>query len=64
MRPVIGRVTVYSMQLPQPRFPRDNLSDTLAEMLRAMIVDGRLLAGARINEVHLSQQLGVGSASG
>jgi DNA-binding GntR family transcriptional regulator len=38
---------------------RDNISDTVAIELRNMIVDGRLLAGERINEVHLSQQLGV-----
>jgi DNA-binding GntR family transcriptional regulator len=38
---------------------RDNISDTVAIQLRNMIVDGRLPAGERINEVHLSQQLGV-----
>jgi DNA-binding GntR family transcriptional regulator len=36
---------------------RDNLSDSVVLKLRNMIVDGQLAAGARINEVHLSQQL-------
>ena len=39
--------------------PRDNLSDEVADTVRNMIVDGRLAAGERINEVHLSQRLGV-----
>jgi DNA-binding GntR family transcriptional regulator len=38
---------------------RANISETLAATLRAMIVDGRLAAGERINEVHLSAELGV-----
>lgn len=38
---------------------RDNLSDSAAAVLRNMIVDGRLPAGERINEVHLAQRLGV-----
>src|SRR5256885_11811966 len=38
---------------------RDNISHTVAIELRNMIVDGRLPAGERINEVHLSKQLGV-----
>jgi DNA-binding GntR family transcriptional regulator len=38
---------------------RDNISDSVVILLRNMIVDGRLPAGERINEVHLSQQLGV-----
>jgi DNA-binding GntR family transcriptional regulator len=38
---------------------RDNLSDSLVTELRNMIVDGRLPAGERLNEVQLSQQLGV-----
>lgn len=38
---------------------RDNISDSVVIELRNMIVDGRLPAGERINEVHLSQQLGV-----
>lgn len=38
---------------------RANISETLAATLRAMIVDGRLVAGERINEVQLSEQLGV-----
>src|SRR5215217_1963523 len=38
---------------------RDNISDSVAAEVRNMIVDGRLPAGERVNEVHLSQQLGV-----
>jgi DNA-binding GntR family transcriptional regulator len=38
---------------------RANVSDTVADAVRTMIVDGRLAEGARINEVHLSQRLGV-----
>lgn len=38
---------------------RDNMSDAVAGEVRNRIVDGRLAAGARINEVHLSQELGV-----
>lgn len=38
---------------------RDNISDEVARTVRDMIVDGRLPAGERINEVHLSVQLGV-----
>ena len=38
---------------------RDNLSDAIVTRLRHLIVDGRLAAGERINEVQLSQQLGV-----
>lgn len=38
---------------------RGNISEAAAEAVRAMIVDGRLEAGERINEVRLSQRLGV-----
>ena len=38
---------------------RDNISDAVAGELREMIVDGRLPAGERINEVRLSEWLGV-----
>jgi len=38
---------------------RENTSDSVATALRHMIVDGELTPGERINEVHLSQQLGV-----
>jgi DNA-binding GntR family transcriptional regulator len=38
---------------------RDNISDSVAAEVRRRIVDGRLPAGDRINEVHLSQELGV-----
>src|ERR1051326_4332406 len=52
-------VTVYSMQNAAQLLERDNLSDALADELRHRIVDGRLPAGERINEVHLSAALGV-----
>jgi DNA-binding GntR family transcriptional regulator len=51
--------TVYSMQNTAIALVRDNISDSLAVELRNRIVDGRLPAGERINEVQLSQQLGV-----
>jgi DNA-binding GntR family transcriptional regulator len=38
---------------------RGNISEAAADALRAMIVDGRLAAGDRLNEVRLAQQLGV-----
>lgn len=38
---------------------RLNVSETVAAAVRAMIVDGRLGPGERINEVRLSQALGV-----
>src|SRR5579862_2230589 len=38
---------------------RLNISETVAAAVRAMIVDGRLAPGERINEVRLSQALGV-----
>jgi DNA-binding GntR family transcriptional regulator len=38
---------------------RDNISDSLVVELRNRVVDGRLPPGERINEVHLSQQVGV-----
>jgi DNA-binding GntR family transcriptional regulator len=38
---------------------RDTLSDAAALAVRNMIVEGRLPAGARINEVHLAQLLGI-----
>jgi DNA-binding GntR family transcriptional regulator len=47
------------MQKTEPVFSRDNLSDALVNELRNRIVDGRLPAGERINEVHLSTALGV-----
>lgn len=45
------------MQLNQAQ--RGNISEAAADAVRAMIVDGRLAAGERINEVHLSAKLGV-----
>jgi DNA-binding GntR family transcriptional regulator len=50
--------TVYSMQSPLA-IVRDNISDAVVAQVRNMIVDGRLPAGERVNEVHLAQQLGV-----
>lgn len=47
------------MQLNAPPHDRRNLSDALADAVRAMIVDGRLAAGGRVNEVHLAAQLKV-----
>jgi DNA-binding GntR family transcriptional regulator len=41
------------------KIDRGNLSDSILDAVRNMIVDSRLPAGERINEVHLSQQLGV-----
>lgn len=38
---------------------RDNISEAVAVEIRNRIVDGRLPEGERINEVQLSQQLGV-----
>jgi DNA-binding GntR family transcriptional regulator len=38
---------------------RLNVSETVAAAVRAMIVDGRLAPGERINEVRLSEALGV-----
>jgi DNA-binding GntR family transcriptional regulator len=38
---------------------RGNISEVAAEAVRAMIFDGRLAAGERVNEVHLAAQLGV-----
>jgi len=51
--------TVYSMQIEENRLGRANLNDAAEIALRAMIVDGRLAAGERLNEVHLSERLGV-----
>jgi DNA-binding GntR family transcriptional regulator len=47
------------MQIAALALVRANISDSVANELRNMIVDGRLPAGERINEVHLSEQLGV-----
>ena len=38
---------------------RSNLRDEAINVVRNMIVDGTLAAGERINEVNLSQRLGV-----
>jgi len=47
------------MQPAAATLSRNNLSTDVAALVRAMIVDGRLPPGERINEVHLSQRLGV-----
>ena len=47
------------MQMQPSGLGRANISDDVAAAVRAMIVDGRLAAGARINEVHLAAALGV-----
>lgn len=50
--------TVYSMHEIEP-LQRANVSESVAAAVRAMIVDGRLAEGERINEVRLSEALGV-----
>jgi DNA-binding GntR family transcriptional regulator len=47
------------MQSATETISRDTISDSAVAAVRTMIVDGRLAAGARINEVHLSQALGI-----
>jgi len=59
LRALLPLHTVYSMQSAQTQILRGNISDDVTDAVRNMIVDGRLPAGERINEVHLSQQLGV-----
>ena len=46
------------MQIAKP-IERSSTSDAVASALRAMVVDGVLPEGERINEVHLARQLGV-----
>ena len=50
--------TVYSMQTALP-LKRANISDSVADAVRSLIADGGLAEGERINEVQLSQSLGV-----
>jgi DNA-binding GntR family transcriptional regulator len=38
---------------------RPNISETAAQAVRAMIIDGRLAPGTRINEVQLAEELGL-----
>jgi DNA-binding GntR family transcriptional regulator len=38
---------------------RGNLAEEVANLVRDMILDGRLPAGERVNEVHLAAQIGV-----
>lgn len=41
------------------KLERENFNQQAADALRAMIIDGRLADGVRINEVHLSKELGI-----
>lgn len=41
------------------KFGRPNISEDLTNTIRQMIIDGAIEAGSRINEVHLSRELGV-----
>jgi DNA-binding GntR family transcriptional regulator len=50
--------SVYSMHTITP-LRRQNVSEAVTVAVRAMIVDGRLSPGERINEVRLSEALGV-----
>lgn len=50
--------TVYNMP-DEFSVRRENLSDAAEAVIRDMIVDGRLAAGERINEVHLALRLGL-----
>ena len=47
------------MQQPVARLKRANISEAVAAAVRAMIVDGRLAEGERVNEVRLAENLGV-----
>ena len=47
------------MQALAVALDRPNISEALVVTLREMIVDGRLPAGGRLNEVHLAASLGV-----
>lgn len=51
--------TVYSKPPSRDFVDRRNISETLTASLRELIVDGRLEAGSRINEVHLAAQFGL-----
>jgi DNA-binding GntR family transcriptional regulator len=42
-----------------PIVARKNISEELADRIRAMVVDGEIPAGSRINEVHLARDLGI-----
>src|SRR5215213_100248 len=47
------------MQSLKHIIPRLNTSETVATIVRHMIIDGQLPPGERINEVHLAEELGV-----
>ena len=59
MPDIARECTVYSMHLETNFVSPSSISDALQAAVRKMIVDGQLPAGQRINEVHLSQALGV-----
>lgn len=48
-----------SSSVPAPFGGEATYADRSVAVLRTMILDGRLLPGARLNEVHLSQALGI-----
>lgn len=48
------------MTLSRPRNGRANLAEEVANLVRDLILDGRLPTGERINEVRLAAQIGVG----
>jgi DNA-binding GntR family transcriptional regulator len=51
--------TIFSMQTLAAALERPNISEALVAEIRNRIVDGRLPAGERLNEVRLAQSLGV-----
>lgn len=57
--PVLHKEGPAVARLPALLAGRPNLADSLVDALRALIVDGELPAGGRINEVHLAARLGV-----
>src|SRR5689334_13979603 len=47
------------MQFATSTLPRRTMTSSVADEVREMIVDGRLPAGGRVNEVHLAAALGI-----
>lgn len=47
------------MQSSNTELARPNISESLIVLLRKMIMNGALAAGERVNEVHLSRNLGI-----
>jgi DNA-binding GntR family transcriptional regulator len=58
IKPPVCLYNAYIMQQPTT-LQRSNLRDVAVDHLRQMIVDGRLKAGERINEVQLAASLGI-----